>query len=255
MFKHLKMALALRRAHGARRDTDADWQKIGSDEPFFGVITDPRFLRNNIDSAARAAFFQSGEEEVQYHLARQNKYFGEFQPKNALDFGCGVGRLTRALARQTGDATGVDVSDGMIREARQLDELGMQFRKDLPDRLFDWVVSIIVFQHIPPEKGYVLLRDLLTRLAPGGGVTLQFSIYRDVEHRISPGTRIDLNMYQYMRSSKALVALPVGEIVMFDYDLSSIVAILFEFGVDDLNILHSNHGGFHGVYINGRKAP
>lgn len=37
----------------------------------------------------------------------------------ALDFGCGVGRLTRALAAFFDRATGVDISSSMIEEAKK----------------------------------------------------------------------------------------------------------------------------------------
>ena len=40
----------------------------------------------------------------------------------ALDFGCGVGRLTRALGTRFESALGVDISAGMIEQARRLNE-------------------------------------------------------------------------------------------------------------------------------------
>ena len=38
----------------------------------------------------------------------------------ALDFGCGAGRLTRALAARFESVVGVDVADAMLDKARAL---------------------------------------------------------------------------------------------------------------------------------------
>lgn len=239
-----------------RRNTDADWNEIGNSEPFHGVLVDPRYLRANIDDAAKAEFFQTGAADVSHHLCALRERFGPFDPKSALDFGCGVGRLTRALADTTGDAVGVDISEGMLREARVAERPGLAFERQVPDRTFDWVMSIIVFQHIPPERGYPLLRTIARRLAPGGCVTLQLAVYRDPQHFQVAGGRIGIaDEIKAISGDQALSTLPLGEMVMFDYDLSIVAALLFNEGIEELHLLHTNHGGFHGAVIYGRKLP
>ena len=135
------------------RDTDADWDEIGRTQPYFGVLTDPRFRTEAINEAARAAFFASGDAEIRHQLAIQRARFGPFEPRSALDFGCGVGRLTRALGAVTTRALGIDVAPSMLAEARRDAPETVAFATDLPDGLFDWIVSIIVFQHIPQDRG------------------------------------------------------------------------------------------------------
>jgi ubiquinone/menaquinone biosynthesis C-methylase UbiE len=80
----------------------------------------------------------------------------------ALDFGCGVGRLTRALAAHFERVIGIDVAASMIRQARQLnaDVRGCEFvlneRADLSiveSGSVDFVYSSIVLEHI--ERPYV----------------------------------------------------------------------------------------------------
>ncbi|MDO6416762.1 class I SAM-dependent methyltransferase [Sphingomonas sp. BIUV-7] len=238
----------------AARDTDADWRKLGRDEPYFGVLADPRFLRANLTAEALDDFYASGVTDIAYYLALMRARFGPFAPASALDFGCGVGRLTAALADVTGDALGVDIAEGMLVEARQRARPGLDFANVLPERAFDWIVSIIVFQHIDPARGHDLLRALLARLGPGGGVTLQITIFRDARFRDAPGGRLALgDGIERLDPRKGLAALAEGEMVMFDYDLSIVYALLIEGGVGEIAMLPTDHGGFRGALILARK--
>lgn len=253
MFKWL---FGLRPPPSPIRDTDGDWEEIGRDNPYYGVLIDPRFKTENLTPEALKDFFLSGEGDVRSALETLQRRYPDFSPRSALDFGCGVGRLTRALANVTGDAFGVDVSPSMVSEAQRGAPETARFGLDLPDRVFDWIVSIIVFQHIPPERGYGLLKALLERLGPGGCVTLQFALYRDVRHAQVAGGRIvmDEGRPAPVSTEAALRALPKGEMVMFDYDLTVIAAILFGVGVSQIEVTHTDHGGFHGAFIHGRKS-
>jgi len=246
---------ASRQAPVGPRDTDGDWEEIGRLNPYFGVLTDPKFLTENLNDEARTEFFQSGRDTVHGQLALLQRRFPGFEPNSALDFGCGVGRLTLALGEVTGDAVGIDISASMLAEARRQAPDTVVFGKDLPERTFDWILSLIVFQHIPPERGYSLLMGLIQRLAPGGCVTLQFVIYRDERHAQVAGGRITVGPGGVDDASghAALARLAKGEMVMFDYDLSVIAAILFAGGLIDIDLEHTDHGGFHGVIVRGRK--
>jgi ubiquinone/menaquinone biosynthesis C-methylase UbiE len=44
------------------------------------------------------------------------------QRESALDFGCGVGRLTRALSRYFNQSYGIDISASMIKKAQELNQ-------------------------------------------------------------------------------------------------------------------------------------
>ena len=250
----LKTRFGRTTARATPRDTDADWEEIGRTNPYYGVLTDPRFKSDRLTDEVLADFFRSGRHAVEHEVSRLKRRYPDFGPKSALDFGCGVGRLTRALAAGTGDAFGVDISESMLAEARRNVPTSAAFGRELPDRAFDWIVSLIVFQHIPPERGYPLLKALLARLAPGGFVTLQFALYRDPRHASVPGGRIVMgDDFTTVSNVGALRDLSKGEMVMFDYDLTIIAAILFAAGVTDIDLSHTDHGGFHGASIHGRR--
>ncbi len=84
-----------------------------------------------------------------------------------LDLGCGVGRMTRALAEQAREVVGLDISEEMLRQARALnaDVTNVSWvhgdgasLDGIPDASVDGCVSVVVFQHLPDPAitlGYI----------------------------------------------------------------------------------------------------
>jgi SAM-dependent methyltransferase len=165
--------------------TDRAWEYFGRESPYFGVLTNARFAPENLDGRARDAFFASGEDYVEMVLRTVHDHLdAQFEPTRALDFGCGVGRLTLPLARRCRDVVGVDVSESMLAEARtnavaaSLTNVTFVKGDDLLSRVdgtFDLVHAFIVFQHIPRSRGEVILGQLIDRLADGGVGILQMT--------------------------------------------------------------------------------
>jgi 2-polyprenyl-3-methyl-5-hydroxy-6-metoxy-1,4-benzoquinol methylase len=80
------------------RDTDADWRKIGANEPFWGVYTAAQFKPENLNPQAVATFYASGVAHMKNVTARLERIAGKpIRLANALDFGCGTGRLSEAM--------------------------------------------------------------------------------------------------------------------------------------------------------------
>ena len=103
----------------------------------------------------------------------------------ALEIGCGPGRLMRPLSRHFREIHGVDVSDAMIRLARErLRHTPNAFPhyssgSDLslfPEEKFDFVYSYAVFQHIPSaEVVFQYLREARRVLKTGGILRCQIN--------------------------------------------------------------------------------
>ena len=157
------------------RDTDADWKALGQTDPYWAVLNAPQFRRGVMVANDREAFYKTGRDDVG-RFARMIEGFTGRAPQGgrSLDFGCGCGRLTEAMADYVDQAYGYDISEGMVNEARARSGRPV-YATVLPDGPFDWINSHIVFQHIPPAKGMEILEQLLERLAPGGAVSLQFA--------------------------------------------------------------------------------
>jgi SAM-dependent methyltransferase len=162
-----------------------EWEKWGRQDPYFAVITDPRYRSANIDEAARKVFFDSGRHHARAVLAEcRHRIDPAFKPKRVLDFGCGVGRVVLAFAAEAETVVGVDVSAAMIEEARRnceargLTNVELQVSDDGLTQLdggFDLVHSSIVFQHIDIPTGRLLFRRLIELLAPGGIAALHIT--------------------------------------------------------------------------------
>lgn len=237
------------------RDTDRDWAIIGETEPYFGVLTSERFKREHLDEDARADFFRSGEGDIGHFIDRMRTIFGPFEPRSALDFGCGVGRLTVPLAVLTGAATGVDISPGMLAEARKHTHPGLRFLDSIPDEQFDWLVSAIVLQHVPPERGYGIIEALLDRISPDGGATIQIMFGRTAHHEKSVGARLVIDEKGVRPSIGRILPkkLRQGTMIMHDYDLSHVVGLFYRAGLKKLFLEHCDHGGIIGATIYARK--
>lgn len=110
-------------------------------------------------------FFATGQEEIEELIERCDSARITFPRGVALDFGCGAGRLTRALADHFELSVGVDVSPTMIELARRYTpDRRCSFRVNLapdlglfPNEHFDFIYSSRVLQHIEPVLvlGYV----------------------------------------------------------------------------------------------------
>jgi SAM-dependent methyltransferase len=161
--------------------TDQAWVKWGERDPYFAVITAPKFRSDALNEAAKAEFFKSGHNHVRYVLGICRKALApDFAPRSVLDFGCGVGRVVLPFAAAPGvtTAVGLDVAPAMLEEARRnQSEQGIANAEFLVsdlslsainERQFDLVHSFIVFQHIDVGRGREFFARLLEHIAPGG---------------------------------------------------------------------------------------
>jgi len=156
------------------------WEALGASDPYWAVLThaDKKGGRWN-----KEQFFQTGVDEVEgieQKLARLGTKHGRAL---ALDYGCGVGRLSRALAARYTKVIGVDISQAMLDEARtanaeipNIDFVrgnGHHLSGLVADRSVDLVYSNIVLQHSPAENQRSLIGEFCRIVAPGGVIVFQ----------------------------------------------------------------------------------
>ena len=240
-------------------NTDLEWERFGALDPYFGVITDPRFHRANLSQELRDEFFASGASHVAhvYDVVRRH-VAPAFAPHRVLDFGCGVGRLVIPFAATAREVVGTDVSASMLDEAvRNCRERGVDARLvrcddslDVLDGVFDLVHSFIVFQHIPVTRGMTILDRLLERIAPGGVGALHFLYgFNTSSGRIGRFVKTWLPGSSYLINAARGRPLTTPVMQMNPYDLDTIFARLVARGVRSTFVEHTDHGGALGAHL------
>ena len=150
------------------------WETLGRSDPLWAVLTEPGREGGGWDVGE---FLATGRDEVARHLAALDQVGVDPPRGRALDFGCGAGRLTQALAEHFDQVDGVDIAASMVDEARRINRQGDRCRfhvnaaSDLSmfgDESFDFVLSMIVLQHMEPRFALAYIREFVRVLAPGG---------------------------------------------------------------------------------------
>lgn len=155
------------------------WEKLGEIDPFWAILSNPEMENNRWELEQ---FFRSGRLEIE-HALNEIQYLGfSLRFGRALDFGCGVGRNTQALASYFERVDGVDIALPMIQRANQLNSSGNKIRfstNQRPDltlfenETFDFIYSRIVLQHMNPVFAKKYLSEFIRILHPGGLLAFQ----------------------------------------------------------------------------------
>jgi ubiquinone/menaquinone biosynthesis C-methylase UbiE len=158
----------------ALRHVQKTYDELGKKDPLYAVLSFQHGKHNKWDPEA---FFATGKKEITLALDELSRLGFEPGKGRALDFGCGVGRLTQALCGVFDEAVGVDISSSMIERARQYNKHAERCRflvnttndlAQLEDESFDFVYSNITLQHTPPDSSASYIGEFIRILRPGG---------------------------------------------------------------------------------------
>lgn len=138
----------------------------------------------DFDNPDMDAFLLTGQRIIDQALRDPGVPVSPRRRERAVEIGSGVGRICLALADDFDEVVGVDVSEEMVRQARELvDKPGVRFvvgdgarLPGVPDGTVDFVISFTVFQHMPdPDliKGY--LSEAARVLRSGGVLAFQWN--------------------------------------------------------------------------------
>jgi SAM-dependent methyltransferase len=164
----------------ALQELQRNWEGLAQADPLWAICTDPEARNNQWD---QEKFFATGKKELEMVLDCVRR-LGLNLPQNAsaLDFGCGVGRLTRAMAAQFPECWGVDISPTMVRLAQEFNrEIShCRFIVNASDRLerfqdnqFGFTYSSIVLQHIAKKYASKYIAELVRILRHDGVLVFQ----------------------------------------------------------------------------------
>ncbi len=179
-----------------------DWTRLGEHDPLWAVYVAADKRGGRWD---REQFLATGRADV----AAACRWLSELglgpRWSRVLDFGCGAGRLSQALADHADEVVGVDVSPPMLAVARELDTAGrcrfvLNETADLTcfaDGEFDLVYSELVLQHLPSAVIDGYLAEFVRVLRPGGVALLQCTTrplwtFKGAVWRLVPGPLVRL---------------------------------------------------------------
>lgn len=179
------------RSERVLRRQQRDWEDLAGLDPFWAILSDPERRGGGWDAEE---FFRTGDADAERVLRVARELGRPLDKRRALDFGCGVGRVTRAFAARFEDALGLDVSERMIEQARRLNADVRNCRFELnaaPDlrRLepdsFDLVYSRIVLQHLRRREDVRrYIGEFLRVVRPEGLVVFQLPDAVPWRHRV-----------------------------------------------------------------------
>ena len=152
-----------------------NWEEFEELDPKWAILTNTKM---RYDRCNEKDFFNTGKNQVESLFELFKKLNLNMRRKTALDFGCGIGRVTHVLAGYFDKVYGVDVSEKMISEAKNYfsENKNIAFIQNTDNDLrcfknnqFDLIYSLITLQHMPSKnqiKSY--LAEFIRILKPGG---------------------------------------------------------------------------------------
>src|SRR5260370_4890476 len=182
------------------------WDGLATHDPMGAILADPTRKGNKWDSGE---YVETARREIKTGIddVRSQGLTPDFGG-NTLDFGCGVGRLTQALASRFARVFGVDISETMVERAQRHNGFPDSCKyicstsNTLPfgDEEFSFIYSSIALQHIEPRYIEKYIAEFLRVLCPGGILVFQLADQRKGERfrrlagRIRPQARRPLKV-------------------------------------------------------------
>jgi ubiquinone/menaquinone biosynthesis C-methylase UbiE len=156
-----------------------DWNEFARIDAKWSILTYPAKKFNLWEDSD---FLKSGEDEVKSFIKLLNDYHIHFVGKVALDFGCGIGRVTQAFSSFFDEVFGVDLSQEMVDQAKAINKKNnviyiqnSSSRLDMfHDHQLDLIFSILTLQHISRKELIIdYLKEFKRILKPNGIIYFQ----------------------------------------------------------------------------------
>lgn len=160
-------------------ELEKNWNELGRVDPYWAILSDPAKKGGKWDERE---FFEHGTRFINRLMKELDELAPDLRRRKALDFGCGAGRLTQALCHYFEDCRGIDIAESMIELANKHNRYGkrciyhLNKKDDLSlfrENEFDFILSIIVLQHMKPEYSKKYINEFIRLLAPGGMAVFQ----------------------------------------------------------------------------------
>jgi ubiquinone/menaquinone biosynthesis C-methylase UbiE len=174
----------------------SDWNRLAELDPLWTILSDPQKKFGKWDPDD---FFRTGAREADRVMAMYESHGLPLRSGKFLDFGCGVGRMTRGFSRFFTSCVGLDVSKKMVALATQFNSSIPQcefvaceaVRLPFEDNCFDFVFSTLVLQHLPTQRMILnYIAEFIRVAKEGGAVVFQLPMNVPFRHRLQLRRRV-----------------------------------------------------------------
>ena len=189
------------------KELQRNWNQLGKRDPLWAILMWNDKKDNKWDPDE---FFETGKQEIKDVMQYVAKLGLLQQRGRALDFGCGAGRLTQALATYFEAVVGIDIAPSMVKLAKRYNRFGarcLYYVNDadnlrvFPDQEFHFIYSNIVLQHMRPDYVKSYIREFLRVLKPQGVLIFQLpSRNLATPRRVEPSNEAVCNPSRVMES-------------------------------------------------------
>lgn len=175
------------------------WDEKARENPLLAVMTRAEFVSADSEHFTEeqlALFFSKGEQEFGRHVVTAVELSGFATTDSFIvDYGCGMGRMLRAVVQAGYRCAGVDISPTMLEycarlvpNVESLHQVGAGQRCSLPNGCASVVYSYAVVQHIASLQVYkAAVTEMCRLLREGGILALQVNCEDFVEGFNRPG--------------------------------------------------------------------
>jgi SAM-dependent methyltransferase len=208
-----------------------DWEDLARLDPLWAIASAPDRRHGAWDDDE---FMATGRRKAARIVRRLNALGVPAARRRALDFGCGVGRVTIPLADHFDEAVGVDIAPAMVDQARTraaarddvcflLDE--RENLALLDGERFDLVYTALVLQHLASREQVSRCARALARLVAPGGVLMA-----QMPSRLAPWARLQprRRAYAALRSAGVPPAVLYGRLGLHPMRLLAFPRVAFE---------------------------
>ncbi len=260
------------------RKTDRDWTILGEKDPYWGVISHDQYRQGKLSKEGIKQFYESGVRHVELIMRTiRSRLDARFAPRTALDFGCGVGRVTIPLARHCESVLGLDVSPGMVKRAQErcacenITNAAFAVCGDELDRIsgsYELIHTFIVLQHIPSRRGMRVVHRLLESLSDGGVCVLHATYAHreaacpDADAPLARRARQSLRRLAWRNAGPLMRCVRPrvdrsgpAPITSYEYDLNELFRVVQEAGIRHIDIEYTEHAGLYGVILFFQRSP
>lgn len=157
-----------------------NWSRLGDEDPLWAVLTVPGMDGQGWDVQD---FLATGVQEIEALFEELGGRGVDIERNSALDFGCGAGRLSQALAGiGFKNVVGIDISAGMLNKAKEINQHGDRVNyvhnqapdlSVIPTDSVDFLYTSRVLQHMPSSLSHKYVGEFFRVTRPGGIVVFQ----------------------------------------------------------------------------------